>query len=316
MNHLYKSHVDTSEDFTDFRHEHDAAMKGVKPAPVSLAIQDQAAKTESDFFQCLLEEGGMYTYNAEDEPLPGLEDEHTYHCGFEVVVKNPHNVKTLGSPSFGSMRVPIVIQRFMVCGDGGASPAILDRLEVSPQGQSESTDAASIVPFKHAWASMRRWTDVSASPNLGCSILAKPYLLMQPPFPMLDDRYPVVLMLKDLRRLGYSKSTDIGEHVPGDGQLSMAMSNPVGRKSYYRCLLAKDELFEQGATEIVTKQLEGYYRLLLRSKDKSNVQPKQSAKEYNLALEDVKDPSVFRGRWRIGGSTRHAAVAGIAADPR
>ena len=30
------------------------------------------------------------------------------------------------------------------------------------------------------------------------------------------------------------------------------------------------------------------------------MQPKQSAKEYNLALEDVKDPSVFRGRRRMG----------------
>lgn len=209
---------------------------------------------------------------------------------FQVISMKPSSKVLPYSMDLRQFLMPIQVQVFNIWQGAALRPGEPppERLDVFTEGTPTVMDAFAIGPWLDISQHMQVWGNLRASTTLdGAYTLSAPRLAHDRPDwgPQCRD-YPAFLMMRALRRLGWRVEQDReAPHTPGQNAKTFSIKGLLVRKSYLRCLLTIDTLFEKGLESLYCRQHELYYTAILRLEDKQSIQPGLLVRDYNALLE-------------------------------
>jgi len=206
---------------------------------------------------------------------------------FEVLGFDPSRRVLHYDVDMKSCVMPLVIQRHEIyCPNASPLDASFEQpfLLVFPVGLPEVVDGISFAPWGKLFRNLTKWT-VDVSDWQGCLSLTEPRRASDVNLPLTDLRYPAVLMLEHLRKLGYKSDESLKMHTD---MLDMRYCGIklANRKSYLRCVLSLQILADRGLDSLSTSQHEMYYRAVLGSAKPGEIRLSAHVRDYKALLDD------------------------------
>jgi len=299
LKHIYRFGVANQVDWGNF------LGMAVAPRPYNACDErSDALDIKREFLQSVLQHRGVYTFVKEqpgDQPgdvhVPGQGGSRDIIC-FQVLNTKPGAKVLPYALDLRGHRVPMLVVFFLVWRGQEFAAALPDSLDISVSGAPEVIDVLDLAPWATLNSALHEWTTLAQSDLEGCYAISQKRLVWEKPGwnPMTHRDYPCYLMLKQLAAMGWRPAPlGVHAHRPGDGDevKRFELRGIVARKSYLRCLLSLQSLWEQGLVVLHTLQKERYYQAALKLPNKALVVPGRLVRDYDQLFHDVNLEVVF-----------------------
>ena len=113
-------------------------------------------------------------------------------------------------------------------------------------------------------ARMFRWY-TEKSDLLGCISMVRPEQLRPPAtWSLAHERMPTVCLLDALQHGGFQAVTKIVNHTADPMTKQYDSKHPTGKRNYFRCVLASEELFNAGVESFKSNRSSAWYAHMLK----------------------------------------------------
>jgi hypothetical protein len=135
-------------------------------------------------------------------------------------------------------------------------------------------------------ALMRKWKQQPSDID-GCVSLVDPQPI-EPTMALSDAGIPTLSLLDALLSQGFVGKPHVVVHSAASHLKEFDERNPYSGNPYFKCVLARDNIFSRGTTSFRSDAVQSYYWLMLKS---GAVEPGLSSKNYKDMLKAVTGPA-------------------------
>lgn len=243
-----------------------------KPLPL-----EDGEKVKQEYLVSVLKEGKIFSVK-----LPsGTEEEDFY---FQILSLSTREVKKPFTVKRTPVRTCGLFLNVQPMKPWGAEPG--GGLQVFADGESTQINLMALTNWPSLEGSLLRYDHTSAGDTEGCLLIKDPHKA-RPTVAILDEKSPVLALVRHLQLSGWRPMQALRDHTPQQLDLAFSTTNLASRGPYLRCLANIEVIWRLGYTLLAGNECQDYYRCALKG---YVVEPKLGAKHYAAILKGEPPP--------------------------